>query len=84
MTICDGASVSLMFTWFPRRRLPVLTADTHFPGMVYFNERNQVNVEEINCALPKRRQEPSQQATGRNTGERASGLRRLSFVGCDE
>lgn len=56
----------------------------YFPGMVYFNERDQVNVEEIKCALPKRHQEPSQQATGRNTGERVSGLRRLSFVGCDE
>lgn len=64
-----------------------LQTHRHFPGKVRCNEGNQVNVEEMKCALPQRRQESSQQAcwrTGRNTGERGSGLRRLSFVGCDE
>lgn len=52
-SLCDRAFESLMFTWFPGIRLPVLTADTqiflwyrvvlHFNGSV----RNQVHVEQI-------------------------------------
>lgn len=62
MAICDRAFASLMFTWFPGIRLPVLTADTQiclwYGVVVHFNgsDRNQVRVEQRERWLSSHRQ----------------------------
>lgn len=51
-----------------------LQTHRYFPGMVRFNERNQVNVEEMKRALPKRRQESSQWSLRNGRAGGAAGI----------